>query len=273
MMRRTKIFAGVIAMALAVGTVMSAQVPATVHLRSGETLTVTMMDLGAAGFQMRVNGAERTIPKDQVAMVDFGGNVNPQASWFEGMTQHVVVFKNGDVLKTEWVDIGGAMPLILRVNSGSGERELTTNEVARIYLVAPANFNTTGVPVTGGVQGDGAIAVNAADPWTSTGINVRSGEMLRFSVSREIRVGPGATDTATADGNPNISTNTALFRRLPVAGLPVGGLIGKVGNGRAFSIGSAPQPVRMPANGTLFLGINDLTFNDNSGWFRVVVSR
>jgi hypothetical protein len=58
-----------------------------------------------------------------------------------------------------------------------------------------------------------------------------------------------------------------------VAGLPVGGLIGKVGNGRAFSIGSAPLPIRMPATGTLFLGINDLTFNDNSGWFRVVVSR
>ena len=51
-----------------------------------------------------------------------------------------------------------------------------------------------------------------------------------------------------------------------MAGLPVGGLIGKVGNGRAFSIGSAPQAIRMPATGTLFLGINDLTFNDNSGF-------
>jgi hypothetical protein len=29
----------------------------------------------------------------------------------------------------------------------------------------------------------------------------------------------------------------------------------------------------MPATGTLMLGINDLTFNDNSGWFRVVISR
>jgi hypothetical protein len=97
--------------------------------------------------------------------------------------------------------------------------------------------------------------------------------MLRFSVSREIRVGPGANDTATADGNTNISAGNTLFRRLPVPGLPVGTLIGKVGNGRAFSIGSAPQAIRMPANGTLFLGINDLTFNDNSGWFRVVVTR
>lgn len=272
MSRQVKIFAGIITMALAVGTVMSAQAPATLTLRSGETLAVTMVDLGGQGFLVRVNGAERNIPKDQVAMVDFGGNVTPQAAWFNNMSQHLVVFKNGDTLLTEWVDIGGTMPLILRVNTGSGERELSSNDVARIYLVAPAGL-ATGAPVTGGVQGDGAIAVQAADPWTNTGINVRSGEMLRFSVSREIRVGPGANDTATADGNPNIGTNTTMFRRLPATDLPVGGLIGKVGNGRAFAIGSAPQAIRMPATGTLMLGINDMTFNDNSGWFRVVVTR
>lgn len=275
MTRQIRFFAGVIGMALAVGAVAtSAQVPATVTMRSGETLAVTMMDLGGQGFQVSVNGTERIIPKDQVAMVDFGGNVNPQASWFNGMTRHLVVFKNGETLQTEWVDIGGAMPLILRVNNGSGERELTTNEVARIYLVAPAGIGNTGTgSVGGGMQGDGSVNVNAADPWTSTGLNVRTGEMLRFSVSRDIRVGPGANDTATADGNTNINAGGTLFRRLPVPGLPVGTLIGRVGNGRAFSIGSAPQAIRMPANGTLFLGINDLTFNDNSGWFRVVVMR
>ncbi len=276
MNRQVKFFAGIIAMALAVSTVMSAQVPATVTLRSGEVLSVTMMDLMGAGFQVRVNGAERMIAKDQVAMVDFGGNVTPQASWFDGIggLTHLVVFKNGDVMKTEWIDIGGSTPLILKVNNGSGERDLTTNEVARIYLVAPSNIPAApGAVIVGGVQGDGSVGVNAADPWTNTGINVRSGEFLRFSVSREIRVGPGANDIATADGNANVGAGTTMFRRLPVAGLPVGGLIGKVGNGRAFSIGSAPQAIRMPATGTLMLGINDLTFNDNSGWFRVVVSR
>ena len=273
MNRQVKIFAGIIAMALAVGTVMSAQVPATVTLRSGEVLTVTMMDLMGAGFQVRVNGTERMIPKDQVAVVDFGGNVNPQASWFDGIggLTHLVVLKNGDTMKTEWIDIGGSTPLVLTF---TGDRQMNTNEVARIYLTAPSGIAApVGNPVTGGVQGDGSVAVNAADPWTNTGINVRSGEMLRFSVSREIRVGPGANDIATADGNANIGTNTTLFRRLPVTALPVGGLIGKVGNGRAFAIGSAPQAVRMPATGTLMLGINDLTFIDNSGWFRVVVSR
>jgi hypothetical protein len=144
--------------------------------------------------------------------------------------------------------------------------------VARIYLVAPAGIGTTG-SAAGGVQANGSVAVNAADPWTSAGITVRTGDMLRFQVSRDIRFGPGANDVATADGNANANAGGTLFRRLPVAGLPVGALIGKVGNGRAFSIGTAPQAIRMPANGQLFLGINDLSFNDNSGWFQVVVTR
>ncbi len=273
MNRQVKIFAGVIAMALAVGAVMSAQAPVTITLRSGEVRTATLVDLGMRGFEITINGAQQWIPKDQVAVVDFGGNVTPQAAWFAGMTSNLVVFKNGDTLKTEWTDVGGTSPLILRVNNGQGERELSSNDVARIYLVAPAGIATNNNAMTGGVQGDGAVAVNAADPWTNTGITVRTGDMLRFAVSRDIRFGPGANDVATADGNTNANTGGTLFRRLPVAGLPVGTLIGKVGNGRAFSIGSAPQAIRMPANGQLFLGINDLTFNDNSGWFRVVVTR
>jgi hypothetical protein len=273
MSRQIKFFAGVIAMALAVGAVMSAQAPVTITLRSGETRTASLVDLGARGFEINVNGAQQWIPRDQVAVVDFGGNVTPQASWFNGMTNSLVVFKNGDRLLTEWTDVGGTSPLILRVNNGQGERELSSNDVARIYLVAPAGIGNTGTPSGGGNQGDGAVAVQAADPWTSVGITVRSGEMLRFSVSRDIRFGPGANDIATADGNPNGNAGGTLFRRLPVTTLPVGGLIGKVGNGKAFSIGSAPQAVRMPATGQLFLGINDLTFNDNSGWFRVVVTR
>lgn len=273
MNRQVKIFAGVIAMALAIGAVMSAQAPVTITLRSGETRSVTLVDLGARGFEVNVGGAQQFIPRDQVAIVDFGGNVTPRDAWFTGMTTNLVVFKNGDTLQTEWTDVGGTSPLVIRVNNGSGERELSANDVARIYLVAPAGINTTGTPVTSGAQGNGTVNVSATDPWTATGITVRTGEMLRFSVSREIRVGPGANDTATADGNPNVGGNTTLFRRLPVTGLPVGGLIGRVGNGRAFSIGSAPQAIRMPANGQLFLGINDLTFNDNSGHFQVVVSR
>jgi len=275
MNRQGKILSGVIVMAVAVGVVLSAQAPVTITLRSGETMQASLVDMGARGFEVRVGGAERMIAKDQVAMVDFGGNVTPQQAWFNGMTPgiNLVVFKNGSTLLADWTDVGGTSPLVLRFNSGAAEREIPADQVARIYLVAAnVGLSMNPTPAQGGQQGDGTVNVMASDPWTSAGITVSTGEYLRFSVSREIKYGTGPNETATADGNTagNVS---AVFRSLPVRSLPVGGLIGKVGNGQPFSIGSAPQAVRMPANGQLFLGINDLTFNDNSGWFQVVITR
>ena len=45
-----------------------------------------------------------------------------------------------------------------------------------------------------------------------------------------------------------------------------GALIGKVGNSAPFLIGSNTQPILMPANGRLMLGINDDGFGDNTGF-------
>lgn len=274
----TKALMGALVMAVAAGVVLSAQASVTLTLRSGDTMGVTLVDLKAGGFEVEVRGASRMIPKDQVAMVDFGGNVTVRQSWFNDMTSldHLVVFRNGDTMLTEWVDVGGTSPLILRFNTGRGEREISASEVARIYLVKPSgNVNRNDrTPASGGAQSDGSIAVMAADPWTDSGITVRTGDYLRFDVSRDIRFGEGDDDIATADGNVAGRARSGILRRVPVASLPVGGLIGKVGTGgQPFSIGSAPEAIRMPANGRLMLGINDLTFDDNEGWFRVVVTR
>jgi hypothetical protein len=53
---------------------------------------------------------------------------------------------------------------------------------------------------------------------------------------------------------------------------PAGALIGRIDNGQPFMIGRNTS-VRMPAGGTLFLGINDDTVSDNSGNFRVIIAR
>jgi len=55
--------------------------------------------------------------------------------------------------------------------------------------------------------------------------------------------------------------------------IPVGALIGKVGNGRPFAIGTQSQPLPMPASGRLMLGVNDNALDDNSGSFTVVVAK
>ena len=59
---------------------------------------------------------------------------------------------------------------------------------------------------------------------------------------------------------------------VPIPNAPAGALIGRVDNGQPFVIGRNTS-VRMPASGTLFLGINDDNVSDNRGDFRVLLAR
>lgn len=276
MSRMLKLFVGAAVVTAAATSVLMAQVGVTLHLRNGESMAATLVDLGAGGFEVRVGNDTRMIPKDQVAWVDFGGSVNVSQANLDNIsgTNHLIVMKNGDTMIGNWDDVGGTTPLRLSFVTSGGNRDLTSNDVARIYMVRPGGNISTGgggaTPERGGMQADGSVAVMANQPWTDTGMNVRSGEMLRFDVSRTIRV--TTNDEATADGNTDV-TARAVLRSVPVRSMPVGGLIGRVGNGQPFAIGTAPQPIRMPVNGRLWLGINDLSFNDNSGHFRVIISR
>lgn len=279
MSRIMKLFVGAAVVTAAATSVLMAQANVTLHMRNGDAVQVSLVDLNASGFAVRVNGEDRSIAKDQVAWVDFGGSVNvtPAAINTISGNNHLVVMRNGDTLSAEWFDVGGTSPLRLAFKTSGGDRDIPSNEVARIYLARPAGsgLGTGGggaTPERGGMQADGSVAVMANQPWTDTGINVRAGEMLRFDVSGTIKFGNGAGDQATADGNTE-GTARAVLRTVPVRSMPVGGLIGRVGNGQPFAIGTAPQPIRMPVNGRLWLGINDLSFNDNSGHFRVIVSR
>ena len=59
---------------------------------------------------------------------------------------------------------------------------------------------------------------------------------------------------------------------MPIPNAPAGALIGRIDNGQPFLIGRNTS-VRMPAGGTLFLGINDDNVSDNNGNFRVLLAR
>jgi hypothetical protein len=52
-----------------------------------------------------------------------------------------------------------------------------------------------------------------------------------------------------------------------------GALIGRVGPTRMFGIGDQTTALDMPADGRLFIGINDDNVDDNQGEFRVDVMR
>lgn len=112
-----------------------------------------------------------------------------------------------------------------------------------------------------------SVIVPSNVEWTNTGINVTRGQHLRFATSGEILLSFSRDDVGRAAG-------AVQFRhsdKAPVPVTPVGSLIGRVANGRPFSIGDTKNAVEMPANGRLFLGVNDDHVADNSGNFVVKI--
>ena len=90
---------------------------------------------------------------------------------------------------------------------------------------------------------------------------------------------PGETVTPDGDGRGPADANgrgtsrsRTNLRGYPAPAVPAGALLGRIGDGSPFGIGTQTQPLPMPASGRLMLGINDNNVGDNSGAFTVVVS-
>jgi hypothetical protein len=266
MVKRT-VLSAFCAAAMLVTGVAYAQNSATLTLRSGEKVSGELVDLGGVGYTIKVNGTDRQIAQNDVAVIDFTGGTMSNADWakFTGTTQ--VVLRNGQTIDGQLYDIGGTSPLRLTIKTSGGDRELSSNEVSRIVIARPENA-TTGTTGATAVPGTpGAVTVNGNQPWTSTGITVRRGQRLNFTTSGEVQLSPDANDVATADGakTPRYAPNS------PLRNVLAGALIGRIGpNGRPFAIGTQTTIVA-PAAGILYLGVNDDGFTDNQGSFQVVV--
>ena len=257
--------------AAAYGGVLQAQENATLTLKSGERISAQLIDLGGVGFTVRVNGQERQIPTNDVAVIDFTGGTISNEDWAKvGSGQHVTWLRNGEVITGNLYDIGGTSPLRITLHTSSGERVVGSNEITRIVLArtdAAASAGTSGSaanlqPATGS-----GLVVSARQAWTPTGISVRRGDTLTFNTTGEIQLSGDVNDVATPAGAKS-------QRYAPNAPLPrsfAGALIGRVGN-TPFAIGNQTT-VTMPATGQLFLGVNDDGFEDNVGEFRVDIRR
>jgi hypothetical protein len=128
----------------------------------------------------------------------------------------------------------------------------------------PAELRENGRP--SGLR-ERVVEVPGNIPWTQTGIEVRAGQQIYFEASGRIEWRRGRRDGP--EGEHNSPTNPAR----PIPTRPAVSLIGKVGAGSRdyFFIGADQAPIRMRANGILFLGVNDDQIPDNVGSFRVVV--
>jgi len=268
---------------------------ATVVMRNGDRVRADLVDMGA-NFTLRINGQEQQVPINDVVLIDFAGNgrdisqdeVN-RANDASG--NGYVVLRNGDTFTSRLVDVTG----IPSRGVFSGDRQIPLSEVSRIYLGSVRNIpeitastnQTLDTPTqsqdpnrpfmreranrrnqrTAAPTTARTVVVPANVAWTNTGFNVTRGQWLRFEPSGEISLSLNGDDTATAAGGKN-------FRTVPKAQIPtipVGALIGRVGNGQPFSIGDTTQAFQMPADGRLFLSVNDDHLPDNSGNFVVKV--
>jgi hypothetical protein len=214
-----------------------------------------------------VNGQDRQIPQNDVAVIDFTGGTMSDADWakFTGTTQ--VVLKNGQTIEGQLYDIGGTTPLKLTVKTSGGDRELSSSEVARIVISKPNNaVATTGSSTASG--GGNTITVSGQQAWTPTGITVTKGQKLTFNTTGEVQLSADSNDKATSAGSVTgrYAQRSAMPRAL------AGALIGKIGNGQPFGIGNMTSIVA-PASGQLFLGVNDDSFGDNQGSFQVTISK
>ena len=264
MLKRTILALSIVA--LTVTGVALAQESATLVMRSGERISGQLIDMGGVGFTIRVNGQERQIPTTDVAVIDFTGGTPSEADWAKlSGGQQVVMLRNGQTVEGQLYDISGTSPLKITFKTSTGEREFSSSEIGRIVLFRPDNVvATTG---TRAQPGTGAgIAVPARNRWTPTGITVRKGETITFHTTGEVQLSPDASDIATADG----AKSNRYAAGSPMPRILAGALIGRIGNGAPFPIGTQTA-IPMPGAGQLFLGVNDDELSDNQGEFRVEV--
>jgi hypothetical protein len=109
------------------------------------------------------------------------------------------------------------------------------------------------------------VNVQARTQWTDTGVNVRNGQTVYFEASGRVRWGSSRQD------GPEGENNSPRNPSRPIPARPAAALIGRVGDEAPFFIGSDTAGIRVRGSGTLSLGINDETLDDNSGSFRVTV--
>lgn len=265
-MKRNTVVALLVA-ALAVAGPAVAQESATFTLRSGERLSGQLMDLSGVGYTVKVDGQERRIPQNDVAVIDFTGGGTSQQDWDRLNSGPFAVLRDGQVVQGQLTDVGGSSPLRLSFQSNGANRDLQSNEVAKIVLARPSTANTTTTsssPATTSSASSGTFTVSGQRPWTPTGMVLRRGEAVTTRTSGEVKFGPGtANPHGSSDKNPGN----------PMPNVGTGALIGKIGeNGQPFFIGVDGR-FQAPADGQLFVGINDSHFGDNEGSYQVEIQR
>jgi hypothetical protein len=120
----------------------------------------------------------------------------------------------------------------------------------------------------GGVATSGEIVrVDAAQPWTRTGLYVNAGDAITLDAEGTIRLSRNADDTA----NPIGSRSGRRAGDAPMRQAAAGSLIARIGDSGPMLVGDR-RTITAPVSGELYLGVNDDHVLDNSGEYRVAIT-
>jgi hypothetical protein len=281
--------ATLVTLSLAAASVASAA-EVTFVMNNGDRHTGQLFYDTGTNVGVIANGQKRMFPVRDIAVILYAPgdpsrdelNQLPTSGNPPELERHMLVLRNGRVLhgkvyhwETDTVTF----------DTTAGRATYNANDVARLYLNGPParnvynNIINSPQPAAtggdgwrgrgrrgGGGPADAQVRVEANRPWTDTGLVVRAGERISFNTTGTVTF--GANMQAGPDGNKDMPPN----RNYPVPSMSVGGLVGRVGNGRPFPIGSA-RSIDMPNDGRLFLGVNDDQLGDNSDGFDVQLYR
>ena len=256
---RKQLFVPMLVGMLALGAAQAFAQSATVVMRNGDRVRADVIDMGR-DFTLNVNGQTRQVPIGDIVLIDFAGdgrNVTAdEVSKVNSANGGYVVMRNGEQFNASLQDFTGK-PLIAVFSNG---RRSNIGDVARIYLGSVSNvpgFPTQSAsnpsvapnppmpdrPAEWRGRGRGrdpyanrstappdarSVVVPSNVQWTNTGFNVSRGQYLRFEPSGEIRLSTNGEDIARAAGA--LSFRHADKATIP--SIPVGALIGRIGNGQ-----------------------------------------
>jgi hypothetical protein len=174
------------------------------------------------------------------------------------ITGHLIGLRGGVF---EFEELRGSRRRTIRVEQADVRTiDLDPEEGPRVEPIAPDQSSSR----PRGLR-ERDVMVAAHSPWTDTGISVRNGQTVYLEASGRVRWGSGRQDGPEGENNSPRNSNR------PIPARPAAALIGRVGGDAPFFIGGETNGIRVHGSGPLFLGINDDSFDDNTGSFRVTV--
>ncbi len=226
-----------------------------------------LMDLGGGGFTVRVDGQERQIGTNDMAVIDFTGGGTSQTDWDRLNGGQFAVLRDGSVVTGQLTDVGGSAPLRLSFSVGGANRDLQSNQSPRLFWPRPnGRFGAEHRRhrYRAGRRRAERSGNAGMDAHRNAGRARRDPDLYRQRRS-EVRRRGGSVASGLGGSNDRNNGN-------PLPNVGTGALIGRIGTGAPFAVNSGTR-IQAPIAGELFLGINDTTVTDNQGAYQVKIER